>query len=90
MPSGTSPDLPAPWDEFLAELDRRLPEPVILHCQRSEGLQVVEAVTDDPHQLFWVDADVVVDEQPHAVRRLPVLRTVLAPGRAERAVRGRE
>src|SRR6266852_4578903 len=32
MPSATSPDLRSPWREFLAEVDRRLPGPVQLHC----------------------------------------------------------
>ncbi len=32
MPSATSPDLRPPWREFLAEVDRLLPEPVQLHC----------------------------------------------------------
>ena len=32
MPSATSPDLRPPWREFLAEVDRRLPRPVTLHC----------------------------------------------------------
>ncbi len=32
MPSATSPDLRPPWREFLTEVDRRLPDPVHLHC----------------------------------------------------------
>ena len=32
MPFATSPDLPRPWREFLAEVDRRLPRAVQLHC----------------------------------------------------------
>ncbi len=32
MPSATSPELRSPWREFLSEVDRRLPEPVELHC----------------------------------------------------------
>ena len=32
MPSATSPEPPAPWREFLREVDASLAEPIALHC----------------------------------------------------------
>ena len=76
MPFATSPELRSPWREFLSEVDRRLPEPVELHClggfvaamhyhldRPTNDLDYVEIV---PHDAAQVLQEIAGPESPLA------------------------